>query len=90
MPQPNATLAGMPKSKGRSKPKRLTTPPPVAKVEKVSPTWYLALMFSLMGIGVLVIMINYLGLLPGGQQSLFLYSGLGAIAVGFMMTLNYH
>ncbi|HUG75572.1 MAG TPA: cell division protein CrgA [Acidimicrobiia bacterium] len=80
----------MPKSKGRRNPKRLHTPPPVAKVEKVSPRWYSVLMFTLMGIGVLTIIFNYLGILPGGQRGLFLYSGLGAIAAGFVMTLNYH
>jgi hypothetical protein len=80
----------MPKSKGRRKPKRMVNEPPVAKEQKVSPQWYVVLMFSLMGVGVLVIMANYLGILPGGQQSLFLYSGLAAIAIGFVMTLNYH
>jgi hypothetical protein len=80
----------MPKSKGRRKPKRIVSAPPVAKSEKVSPKWYVVLMFSLMAVGVLTIMANYLGILPGGQRSLFLYGGLGAIAVGFIMTLNYH
>ena len=80
----------MPKSKGRRKPKRIVTPPPVHHEEKVSPTWYVALMFSLMAIGVLVIILNYIGAVPGGQKSIYLYSGLGAIAVGFLMTLDYH
>ena len=47
-------------------------------------------MFLLMGIGMLVIILHYIDLVPGGQRSLFLYSGLGSIALGFMMTLNYH
>ena len=80
----------MPKSKGRRKPKRTVTPPPVHHDTKVSPKWYVALMFSLMAIGVLVIILNYIDLVPGGQRSLFLYSGLGSIALGFLMTLNYH
>lgn len=80
----------MPKSKGRRKPKRVVTPPPVHKDEKVSPTWYVVLMFSLMAIGVLVIILNYIDVVPGGQKSIFLYSGLGAIAIGFLMTLNYY
>jgi hypothetical protein len=81
----------MPKSKGRRKPKRIATAPPVAKEAKVSPRWYVILMFSLMAVGVLTIIINYLGLLPGGQmRSIFLYTGLAAIAAGFIMTLNYH
>ena len=80
----------MPKSKGRRKPKRTVTPPPPPKEVKVSPTWYVVLMFSLMAIGVITIILNYIDLVPGGQQSLFLYGGLGSIAVGFLMTMNFH
>ena len=47
-------------------------------------------MFTLMAIGVVVIILNYIDILPGGQQSIFLYGGLGAIGVGFIMTMNYH
>jgi len=56
----------------------------------VSPTWYAAVMFGLMAVGIIVIILNYIDLVPGGQRSIFLYSGLGAIAVGFLMTMNYH
>lgn len=80
----------MPQSKGRRKPKRQITPPPVHHDEKVSPKWYAALMFSLMAIGVLLIILNYIDLVPGGHASIWLYSGLGAIAAGFLMTMNYH
>jgi hypothetical protein len=47
-------------------------------------------MFALMAGGVLMIILNYIGLFPGGQRSIYLYSGLGAIGIGFMMTLNLH
>jgi hypothetical protein len=47
-------------------------------------------MFGLMAVGVLLIILNYIGIVPGGQQSMWLYIGLGAIGAGFMMTLNYH
>ena len=80
----------MPKSKGRRKPKRQVTPPPTHKDEKVSPAWYAAVMFGLMGLGVLLIILNYIELVPGGQASTYLYSGLGLIAIGFLMTMNYH
>ena len=78
----------MPKSKGRRKPKRVVHEPPPPKEVKVSPTWYVALMFGLMAVGVLIIVLNYIGLMPGELR--WLYIGLGAIAVGFMMTLNLH
>ena len=74
----------MPVSKKRkTAAKRRPTPP--KRVDPVqekgpSPTWYVALMFGLMGLGVLVILANYITLLP---------AGLGGIAVGFGMTLNY-
>jgi hypothetical protein len=80
----------MPKSKGRRKPKRHVTPPPPPKEEKVSPPWYVALMATLIGLGLLTIILNYIDLVPGGQRSTYLYSGLGGIAVGFMMMLNYY
>lgn len=81
----------MPKSKGRRKPKRSTpAAPPPPKVEKVSPKWYVVLMFSLMAIGAIVIILNYLGVLPGGSDSKWLFLGLGGIGVGFLMTLNFH
>ena len=78
----------MPVSKGRRKPKRAHTvaaPPP--KEEKTSPKWYAAVMFSLMAIGVVVIILNYIGVFPGGTDNNYLYMGLGAIAAGFLMTL---
>lgn len=86
-----ATISAMPKSKGRRKPKRQQPQaPPPPKQEKTSPTWYVALMFSLMAIGGVVIILNYIGLLPGGTDNLWLFGGLGAIGVGFLMTMNYH
>jgi hypothetical protein len=81
----------MPKSKGRRKPQRRTRPaPPPPEKHKESPTWYVALMFSLMAIGGIVIILNYIGVLPGSSDSKYLFSGLGAIAIGFLMTLNYY
>lgn len=47
-------------------------------------------MFSLMAIGAIVIILNYIGAVPGGTDSRYLYSGLALIGVGFVMTLNYH
>jgi len=81
----------MPVSKGRRKPKRAHTPtatPP--KEDKTSPKWYAALMFSLMAIGVVVIILNYIGIFPGGTDNNYLYMGLAGIAAGFLMTLWYH
>lgn len=81
----------MPKSKGRRKPRQQTQPAkPEAKNHKESPKWYVALMFGVMAIGGLVVILNYIGAVPGGTASIWLYSGLGLIGVGFVMTLNYY
>lgn len=46
-------------------------------------------MFGLMGIGALIIILNYIGLVPGGTDNNKLVIGLAGIAAGFAMTLNY-
>jgi len=83
----------MPKSKGRRKPKQHAGPakPEPAK-HKESPTWYVAIMFGVMAIGTLVIILNYIGVFTGGDgaESLWLYTGLGLIGAGFVMTLYYY
>jgi len=80
----------MPKSKGRRKPKRVQHPAaPPPKEEKRSPRWYAILMFALMGAGVVVIILNFIGTSPGGTDNNYLYMGLGGIAIGFLMTLWY-
>jgi len=83
----------MPESKHRKK-RRGKRPPP-KQVESPrkrgpSPTWYVALMFGLMAVGALIIILNYMGLVPGDTSNVYLVVGLAAIAGGFGMTLNFH
>lgn len=81
----------MPKSKGRKKAKRRPPPPPKPdpiKEKGPSPVWYQAVMFALMGIGVLVIVLNYIGIF-GDTTNTLLLIGLAMIAGGFTMTLNF-
>ena len=54
-----------------------------------SPRWYTVLMSTLMIVGVLLIVLNYLTLLPGSVSRWYLWSGLGLIGAGFIMTTNY-
>ena len=42
-------------------------------------------MFALLVLGTLVIIANYLGLLPGEQQNRYLLLGLGLITAGFVL-----
>jgi hypothetical protein len=82
----------MPVSKGRKKAKRRPPPPPKPdpiKAKGPSPKWYIATMFGLMALGTLVILLNYMDLMPGGTGNSWLLTGLAGIAGGFAMTLNF-
>ncbi len=46
-------------------------------------------MAALIGLGVLVIVLNYVTVLPGSPDNLYLFGGLLAIAAGFAMTTQY-
>ena len=63
--------------------------PPIPKEFKVSPTWVPVLMFALLGIGLVVIFCNYLGVLPGGTKNSYLLVGLGAILGGIVTATQY-
>jgi hypothetical protein len=42
-----------------------------------------------MALGTLVILLNYMDLMPGGTSNSWLLTGLAGIAGGFAMTLNF-
>jgi hypothetical protein len=74
----------MPRSRQRQK--RTSRPyaaPPPKKRPKASPRWYGFLVLGLILVGVAMIVLNYMDLIPGGTRSLWLWAGLGFIAVGF-------
>ena len=84
----------MPVSKGRKKANKRPTPPKNPTASQVetkgpSPTWYVVTMFGLMALGIVVILLNYMGLFGGRADNKFLLVGLAMIGVGFGMTLNY-
>jgi hypothetical protein len=58
--------------------------------QHVSPIWVPILMFSLLGIGALMIIINYVDLLPGGTNNWYLVGGLGLILAGIITATQYH
>jgi hypothetical protein len=64
--------------------------PPIPREQKVSPTWVPVLMFTLLGLGVLVIVLNYVNLLPGEADNRYLLLGLALITGGFITATNYH
>jgi hypothetical protein len=63
--------------------------PPVPKEYKVSPLWVPVLMFTMLGLGILVILTNYLGVLPGGAKNTYLMLGLILITGGFITATRY-
>lgn len=78
----------MPESKRRkpkNRPQTQKAMAAAAKAKDPSPTWYVALMAGLMVVGVVLVLARFIFQWP---QSMLLV-GLGAIAVGFLMTTNY-
>ena len=64
--------------------------PPIPREQKVSPMWVPVLMFALLAVGTLVIVLNYMDLLPGDANNWNLLIGLGLITGGFVVATNYH
>jgi hypothetical protein len=63
--------------------------PPVPKSVKVSPPWVPVLMFTLLIVGGLLIVLNYLELLPGAVTNWYLLGGLGLILGGIFTATQY-
>ena len=63
---------------------------PIPQEFKVSPTWVPVLMFTLLGLGALVIFLNYLGLLPGATDNKYLLLGLGLVLGGIVTSTQFH
>ena len=58
--------------------------PPVPKEWRESPKWVPVLMFAFLGLGALLIIVNYTPLMPGGSSNWFLLAGLGLVTAGFI------
>jgi VIT1/CCC1 family predicted Fe2+/Mn2+ transporter len=80
----------------RSRVGRYTSPehsgkytPPLPKSAHKSPRWYGAVVLALLVLGVLLILLNYLTVLPGAVSAWYLVAGLVVIFVGFVMATRY-
>ena len=73
----------------RSKSKRRRYQPPPKKKHKPSPRWFGWSILIIMAAGVLIIILNYLGLLPGGASNGYLFLGLAFITGGFLLATQY-
>jgi hypothetical protein len=67
----------------KSKSKRSRYQPPPKPRPKPSPRWLGPTILAILLLGVVVIVLNYLGLVPGGTRNMYLWVGLGLIALGF-------
>jgi LPXTG-motif cell wall-anchored protein len=79
----------MPKSKS----KRSRYQPPPRKKPKPSPRWYGVLLLALLFGGAGLIVLNYLGLIPGTNgtaANIYLFVGLALIALGFLGATRWH
>ena len=63
--------------------------PPVPKEWKESPKWVPILMFAFLGLGALLIIVNYTPLMPGGSSNWFLLLGLGLVTAGFIVATSW-
>jgi hypothetical protein len=81
---------GRPPAEGRAPSASTRYTPPVPREEKVSPRWVPVVMFGLLVLGALVIILNYLGALPGDADNRYLLVGLALITGGFLTATRYH
>ena len=60
--------------------------PPVPKEWRESPKWVPILMFAFLGLGALLIIVNYTPLMDklGGSSNWYLLGGLGLVTAGFI------
>lgn len=63
--------------------------PPTPKTYYESPRWVPILMFVLLGLGSLVILLYYLGAVPGGRSNWYLFSGLALVLGGLFTATKY-
>jgi hypothetical protein len=91
-----------PKAKAKAKvapgnspitPSRHTPSQPTSGRRAPSPRWVPVLMFALWGLGLLLIVLNYMGVLPGTEDAgngWYLVAGLVSILGGIMVATQYH
>ena len=81
-----------PPGAGSSDPARRYTAPTARAAKRPSPRWVPILMFGLWAAGLLVIILNYMGVLPGaadGGNGWYLVAGLVSILGGIMVATQY-
>jgi hypothetical protein len=85
-PKGGATPASTPRASTEAS-SRYT--PPIPHAVKVSPIWVPILMFTFLGIGTLMILVNYTGVMLDTNNWILLV-GLGLILAGIITATQYH
>lgn len=62
---------------------------PLSPEYRHSGWWVPAIMLTMFGVGVLMIVLNYISLLPSSPSNWYLLGGLGLIVVGFAVSTQY-
>ncbi|MDQ6697237.1 MAG: cell division protein CrgA [Actinomycetota bacterium] len=83
-----STSAHVTKSTGRAELSGRYTPPTAADLNAPSRLWVPVLMFSMLGVGALLIILNYVGAL-GGVNNVWLVVGLACILAGIITATQY-
>jgi hypothetical protein len=87
---PKGTTPESARTPARSRPTPSTRyTPPSPSHDMPSPVWVPVLMFTLLGIGLVTIFLNYLGVLPGATSNAYLGVGLAAICGGIVVATQY-
>jgi len=73
----------------QSKSKRSRYTPPPQKKKPASPLWMGISITTFLVVGLFVVVLNYLGLLPGDAENRYLILGLILISAGFLMATGY-
>jgi hypothetical protein len=64
--------------------------PPIPKAKRRSPPWYPYVLVGLLLLGLLLIVLNYVEVLPASPDTFYLVGGLVAILGGAVMSTQYH
>jgi Cell division protein CrgA len=64
--------------------------PPIDRSAKVSPRWLGILIIVMFLLGVLVVILNYADVLPGGVNNLWLVAAIAFIFAGLLLATRYH
>jgi hypothetical protein len=64
--------------------------PPIDRSTKSSPLWFGILIVAMFALGVLIVILNYVGALPGGVNNVWLVAAIGSIFVGLLLATRYH